>query len=286
MYLVAMTRLEHSLICPPFQIGLDSSHPQYHPNFSTTRSDWVKGLLSFPNNFCYPHKIHTAASTVTSSQIYLDMQQKKYLRFGEPLTYENPSRASLSAADKETMYYSGDDLRDIRDAASALVQRVRKNKDLENQASYTSVVRRIYETCLQQSVPNSADIKLLVHWDKHRPSRRGLDPYCVSTVSSSRRKRRSQAMKAVIAAQEESKDISPDARAEILRTVSEKRSKASKVYARVLGITDAAVSKEIDQTKPKRPFEVLDGVEDYRPSKKLCHSQPMAPRFGFAFLKF
>lgn len=174
------------------------------------------------------------------------------------------------------MYYTGDDLREFRDAASALVKRVRKNQDLENHSSYTSVIQRAYETCLQQSVPSAADIKLLVHWDIHRPSRRGLDGYCVSSVNASRRERRLHAMKAVIQAQDRAKEISPEARAELLRTVSEKRSKVAKVYARVMAIADAAAAKEIDQTTPKRPFEVLDDIEECRPRKRLCSSQAMS----------
>ena len=163
------------------------------------------------------------------------------------------------------MWYTGKDLQDMRDDAYQLIQNVRSKQDPTNRIAFSAVIKRSYDACMNNSVPTSSDMRLLVRWNKICPSRRGLERFCTPAVGEHVKERRLKAIKAILEIQRRSSRMTPEQRADRLNKASVKLSKATRTFARLMGIADAAVAKEAE-TRPDD--EAFDEINDVLPVKK------------------
>ena len=203
------------------------------------------------------------------------MEYQRAVQFGEPLTRESTSRGSLSDEEKASTWYTGSELRAMRNEAFCLIKDVKSRQDMTNHISFASVVKRIYDACLHDSVPSSPDMKLFVEWARACPSRGGLEKFCTADVCEKVKVRRRNAIRVLLEIQKRSLDMTPDQRADQLHRAALKLSRGAMVYARVLGIADAASVKEHVEKRPHQ--EVSDcETEESGPIKKQRTVSPQS----------
>jgi len=146
----------------------------------------------------------------------------------------------LEASAKSDLYYSRQELYEIRFDAKQLGQSVSQKQDPTNPLAYKNVMERSYRACVEGGIPSITDMEYLIHWTSACPMRRGLEKACVPSLGVARTKRTNYCVAAVLAMQQRA---TPDVREEKMRAVSEQLSVPSRSLARVHGIVDATVAR-------------------------------------------
>ena len=183
------------------------------------------------------------------------MPRHPCLRFNDEPTIMGPTHTLLTSStemesvDKSNIYYSPQELREIRSDAKQLGVIVSKKQDLSNPLAYKNVMERSYKECVKGGIPSLQDMEYFIHWTSACPMRRGLERVCVPTLGAARTKRTNFCVAAVLETQRRS---TPEERDAKMRSVSEKLSMPSKSLARVHGIVDACVVRQGDDFYSKK----------------------------------
>ena len=158
------------------------------------------------------------------------------------------------------MWYNGKELQDLKEDAYLLIQDVRSKQDPTNRIAFSAVIKRSYDACMNNSVPTSSDMRLLVRWNKVCPTRRGLERFYIPALGEHVKERRLKAIQAILEIQRRSSRMTPEQRAERLNKAAVKLSKASTTFARVMGIADAAVAKEAETRLDDETFGEMNNI--------------------------
>ena len=170
------------------------------------------------------------------------------MRFSDCVDYASPPTSydmTMREERRRQLWYHPAELSLIQKEARSLGDSVRQQHQkiqLLNPISYTNVIQRTYQACVKGGVPTGEDIRNLAYWFRTCPTRRGLERAFVPDVTRDRLRRIEYGMDAVFAIQEQlnqTKNLSYDERAEMLRKASMLVSCSSAVYARVQGMADA-----------------------------------------------
>ena len=183
------------------------------------------------------------------------MPRHPCLRFNDEPTIMGPTHTLLTSStemesvDNSNIYYSPQELREIRSDAKQLGVIVSKKQDLSNPLAYKNVMERSYKECVKGGIPSLQDMEYFIHWTSACPMRRGLERVCVPTLGAARTKRTNFCVAAVLETQRRSNAEEREAK---MRSVSEKLSMPSKSLARVHGIVDACVARQADDFYSKK----------------------------------
>jgi len=166
--------------------------------------------------------------------------------------------ACIDEATKSNLYYSLGDHSTFKDKARSVTENVQSKDEKDKTSnSYSRVLFRIFTECCKSSDLRieEEDKLALEHWVALGHCRRGLERWCIPSMDSERRARRSVSIRAVVEMQSLLLDgVKMCDRPDLMARVYETLTGPAKRYAKILGEADAAAvrKKETDFTMAER----------------------------------
>ncbi len=147
-------------------------------------------------------------------------------------------RSELSHQDRANMWFSADEYTNILESCRLL------SRQLQGSGRARLLDGSLQDLCDKHNSGSECDAaqQLLIRWSRHCSSCRGLERRIHVVEGRKRRHEQRQSIRLVLEAQELEKDCSPDERAEKLRDISEQTTEKARVFARKMGIADAAAN--------------------------------------------
>jgi hypothetical protein len=155
----------------------------------------------------------------------------------------NP-RSELSQEDYNNMWFSADEYVNIMESCRLLSRQLQGSGRAK---LLDSSLHELYDK--HNGSEYDASQQLLIRWSRHCSSCRGLERRIHVVEGKKRRQAQRQSVRSVVEAQELDNDCSPNERAEKLRIVSEEKTEKARLFARKMGIADAAANfLELEQS--------------------------------------
>ena len=222
--------------------------------------------LTFPIIYKSTFKKKKMNSSQTTSS-----NTAKRVRFGGESSVRSGSRRS-----RKDLWFQPDELNQMKRSAAKHAGRIRgeikrgKIQGNEIPVSYEKVLLRIYRSCLEGQRHSFADQEKLEHWVSLGHARRGLERYVVDVIAQERSERRFQLQRSIFFVQEKCRNqgLSEVQEAGLIRLASEKLSKPSVAFAKVLAEADAiAAGSNLDDS---HIFDMASSLS----SKLCCENRP------------
>ena len=146
-------------------------------------------------------------------------------------------RSELSHQDHINMWFSADDYTNILESCRLL------SRQLQGSGRARLLDGSLHDINDKHNGSEcDAAQQLLIRWSRHCSSCRGLERRIHVVEGRKRRHEQRQTIRLVLEAQELEKDCSPNERAEKIRVVSEQTTEKARLFARKMGIADAAAN--------------------------------------------